>query len=75
MSPWGARDDAACQANQSQIRAYLETLSPQKRVEVEVAAVSANPLGLVRISPRIGQTIIDKYVLDILEARLTAPKG
>jgi hypothetical protein len=69
------RDNAAWQKDKTRIRAYLEALSPQKRTEVEVAAITANPIGMLRTSPRIRQTIVDRYVLDILDGRVTPPIG
>jgi hypothetical protein len=46
---------------------YLETLSPPKRTELEIAAIMASPLGRGQISLRLRQSIIDHYVLDILD--------
>ena len=59
--------------NQTRIRNYLESLSPQKRLEMEIAALSASPIGRGKISPRLRQSIIDHYVLDILDGR-SAPE-
>ncbi len=68
-----ARESADWEKNQTRIIGYLESLSPQERLEVEMAALSASPLGRGQISLRIRQSIIDKYVLDILHGR-TAPE-
>ena len=59
--------------NQTRIREYLESLSPQKRLEVEIAALTASPIGRGQISLRLRQSIIDHYILDILDGR-SAPE-
>lgn len=64
-----ARESAEWEKNQSRIREYLETLSAPKRSELEIAALMASPLGRGQISLRVRQSIIDAYVLDILEGR------
>jgi hypothetical protein len=62
-----ARESADWEKNQTRIREYLESLSPQKRLEVEIAALTASPIGRGQISLRLRQSIIDHYVLDILD--------
>ena len=61
------RDD--WEKNQTRIREYLESLSSPKRLEVEIAALTASPIGRGQISLRLRQSIIDQYVLDILNGR------
>ena len=68
-----ARESADWEKNQTRISEYLESLSPQERLEVEMAALSASPLGRGQISLRLRQSIIDNYVLDILHGR-SAPE-
>ena len=54
------RESAAWEKNHIRIREYLESLSPQKRLEVEIAALAATPIGrLGQISLRVRQNIID----------------
>ena len=67
------RKSADWEKNQTRIREYLESLSPQKRLEVEIAALTASPIGRGQISLRLRQSIIDHYVLDILDGR-SAPE-
>ena len=68
-----ARESADWEKNQTRIIGYLESLSSQERLEVEMAALSASPLGRGQISLRLRQSIIDNYVLDILHGR-SAPE-
>jgi hypothetical protein len=67
------RKSADWEKNQTRIREYRESLSPQKRLEVEIAALTASPIGRGQISLRLRQSIIDHYVLDILDGR-SAPE-
>jgi hypothetical protein len=64
-----ARKNADWENNQNRIREYLQSLSPTKRTEVEIAALEASIIGRGQVSPRVRQNIIDRYVLDILEGR------
>jgi hypothetical protein len=64
-------ESADWEKNQSRIREYLETLSSRKRTELETAALMASPLGRGQISLRLRRSIIDHYVLDILDGRST----
>ena len=64
-----ARRNADWENNQDRIREYLQSLSPAKRIEVEVAALEASAIGRGQLSPRVRKNIIDTYVLDILEGR------
>jgi plasmid replication initiation protein len=65
-----ARQSADWENSQRRIREYLQSLSPEKRTEVEIAALTASPLGRGgQISLRLRKTIIDRYVLDILDGR------
>ena len=66
------RQSADWEKNESRIREYLEVLSPPKRTELEIAALMASPLGRGQISLRLRQSIIDYYVLDILDGRSTS---
>jgi hypothetical protein len=66
-----ARESADWEKNQGRIRGYLESLTPEKRLEMEIAALMASPLGQGQISLRLKQSIIDHYVLDILDGRST----
>jgi Replication initiator protein A len=68
-----ARESADWEKNQTRIIGYLESLSSQERLEMEMAALSASPLGRGQISLRLRQSIIDNYVLDILHGR-SAPE-
>jgi hypothetical protein len=45
------------------------SLNPQKRTELEKAALMASAIGRGQISLRLRQSIIDDYVLDILDGR------
>ena len=63
------RKSADWEKNQTRIREYLESFGPQERLEVEIAALTASPIGRGQISPRLRQSIIDHYVLDILDGR------
>jgi hypothetical protein len=67
----GHKESADWEKKQSRIREYLETLSPPKRAELETVALMASPLGGGQISLRLRQSIIDQYVLDILNGRST----
>jgi hypothetical protein len=67
------RKSADWEKNQTRIREYIESLCPQKRLEVEIAALTASPIGRGQISLRLRQSIIDHYVLDILDGR-SAPE-
>jgi plasmid replication initiation protein len=67
------RESADWEKNQTRIREYLESLDPPKRLEVEIAALTASPIGRGQISLRLRQSIIDHYVLDILDGR-SAPE-
>src|ERR1700730_5356085 len=64
-----ASKNADWENNQNRIREYLQSLSPTKRTEVEIAALEASIIGRGQVSPRVRQNIIDRYVLDILEGR------
>ena len=64
------KESADWEKNQSRVREYLETLSPSKRTELEIAALMVSPLGRGQISLRLRQSIIDHYVLDILDLRI-----
>jgi hypothetical protein len=64
-----ARKNADWEKNQNRIQEYLQSLNPQRRTEVEVAALEASSIGRGQLSPRVRQGIIDHYVLDILEGR------
>ena len=55
--------------NKIRIIEYLESFGPQERLEVEIAALRASPLGRGQISPRLRQSIIDQHVLNILDGR------
>ena len=65
------KESADWEKNQSRIQEYLETLGPSKRTELETAALMASPLGQGQMSQRLRQSIIDHYVLDILDGRNT----
>jgi hypothetical protein len=45
------------------------SLNPQKRAELEKAALMASAIGRGQISLRLRQSIIDDYVLDMLDGR------
>jgi hypothetical protein len=64
-----ARASAEWEKNQTRILEYLESLSTEERLKVEIAALTASPLGRGQISSRLRQSIIDQYVLDILDGR------
>jgi hypothetical protein len=66
-----ARKSGEWEKNQSRIREYLESLSLQKRAGLEIIALTALPLRRGQISIRRRQSIIDAYVLDILDGRNT----
>ena len=66
-----ARASADWEKNQSRIRDYLKSLTPEKRTKLEVDALTASPFGRGQISPRVRQNIIDNYILDILDGRST----
>jgi plasmid replication initiation protein len=53
----------------TRIREYLQSLGPEKRTAVEIAALTASLIGRGQISSRLRQSIIDKYVLNILNGR------
>jgi hypothetical protein len=59
--------------DQTRIREYLQSLGPEKRTVVEIAAFTASLIGRGQISPRLRQGIIDKYVLNILNGH-SAPE-
>ena len=63
------RESADWEKNQGRIRGYLESLTPEKRLEVEIAALMASPIARGQISVRLRQSIIDHYILDILDGR------
>ena len=63
------QDNVEWEKDQTRIREYLQSLGPEKRTEVEIAALTASSIGRGPISPRLRQSIIDKYVLDILHGR------
>jgi hypothetical protein len=67
------RKSADWEKNQTRIREYIESLCPQKRLEVEIAALTTSPIGRGQISLRLRQSIIDHYVLDILDGQ-SAPE-
>ena len=64
-----ARASAEWEKNQTRILEYLESLSTEERLKVEIASLTASPLGRGQISTRLRQSIIDQYVLDILDGR------
>src|SRR6266404_338519 len=64
-----ARQSADWENSQRRIREYLQSLSPEKRTEIEIAALMASPLGRGQISLRLKQSIIDHYALNILAGR------
>ena len=64
-----ARASTEWEKNQTRILEYLESLSTEERLKVEIAALTASPLGRGQISSRLRQSIIDQYVLDILDGR------
>ena len=66
-----ALDSADREKDQGRIRGYLESLTPEKRLEVEIAALMASPIARGQISVRLRQSIIDHYILDILDGRST----
>jgi hypothetical protein len=55
--------------DQTRIREYLQSLDPEKRTAVEIAALTASAIGRGQISSRLRQSIIDKYVLNVLNGR------
>jgi Replication initiator protein A len=61
--------NAKWEKNQIRIQEYLDSQGQEERLAVEIAALTASPLGRGQISPRLRQTIIDQYILDILDAR------
>ena len=63
------RASADWEKNQSRIREHLKSLTPQKRTELEIDALSGSPFGRGQISARLRQTIIENYILDILDGR------
>ena len=66
-----ARESADWEKDQGRIRGYLESLTPEKRLEIEIAAIRASPIARGQISVRLRESIIDHYVLDILDGRST----
>jgi hypothetical protein len=64
-----ARTSAEWEKNQTRILEYLESLSTEERLKVEIAALTASPLGRGQISSRLRQSIIDQYVLDIRDGQ------
>ena len=67
-----ARESANWEKNQNRIREYFDSLSQEKRMELETAALNASPIARGQISLRLRQSIIDHYVLDILDGRSAA---
>jgi len=67
-----ARASADWEKNQNRIQEYLDSLSQEKRMELEIAALNASPIARGQISLRLRQSIIDHYVLDILDGRSVA---
>ncbi len=63
------RESADWEKNQNRILKYIESLGQEERLEVEIAALNASLLGRGQISVRVRQSIIDNYVLDILDGR------
>lgn len=50
-----ARKNADWENSQNRIRDYLQSLSPPKRTEVEIAALEASTIGRGQLSPRVRQ--------------------
>ena len=67
-----ARESADWEKNQNRIQEYLASLSQEKHMELEIAALNASPIARGQISLRLRQSIIDHYVLDILDGRSAA---
>jgi plasmid replication initiation protein len=61
------RQNADWRKKHSRIREYLESLGPQERQELEIAALTASPIGRGQVSVPFRQSIIDNYVLDLLD--------
>lgn len=61
------RQNADWRKKHSRIREYLESLGPQERQELEIAALTASPIGRGQVSVAFRQSIIDNYVLDLLD--------
>ena len=58
--------------DQARIHRHLASLSPEVRVELEVAALKASPLGHMAMSGKLRQATIDNFVLDILNGESSA---
>ena len=67
------RENIEWEKDQTRIREYLQSLGPEKSTAVEIAALTASSIGRGQISSRLRQSIIDKYVLNILNGR-SAPE-
>jgi hypothetical protein len=63
------QENAEWEKDQTRIREYFQSLGPEKRTAVEIAALTASSIGRGQISSRLRQSIIDKYVLNILNGR------
>jgi hypothetical protein len=63
------QENVEWEKDQARIREYLQFLGPEKRTAVEIAALTASSIGRGQISSRLRQSIIDKYVLNILNGR------
>jgi hypothetical protein len=63
------RESADWEKNKTRILEYLESFGPEERLKIELAALTASPLGRGQLSARVRQSIIDQYVLDILDGR------
>jgi replication initiator protein A len=67
------RASADWEKNKTRILEYLESFGPEERLKIEITALMASPLGRGQLSARLRQSIIDQYVLDILDGR-SAPE-
>jgi hypothetical protein len=59
-------ENAEWEKDQSRIREYLQSFGAERRTEGEIVALTASSIGRGQISSRLRQSIIDKYVLNIL---------
>jgi hypothetical protein len=63
------QENAEWEKDQTRIREYIQSLGPEKHTAVEIAALTASSIGRGQISSRLRQSIIDRYVLNILNGR------
>jgi hypothetical protein len=66
-----ARASSDWEKNKSRIQKHLKSLTSEQRTKLEIEALTASPFGRGQVSPRLRQSIIENYVLDVLEGRST----